>query len=85
MNSNEIKGIQLSQAVKWSGQDIFEVASAAFEDANYHSFNEVFMPHGLSSRRSYKMAKKLQNMTHDERIAYWENVREKERIHRETG
>jgi hypothetical protein len=49
MNSNEIKGIQLSQAVKWSGQDIFEVASAAFEDAsaafedaNYHSFNEVF-------------------------------------------
>jgi len=42
MNSNEIKGIRLSQAVKWSGQDIFEVASAAFEDANYHSFNEVF-------------------------------------------
>jgi hypothetical protein len=42
MTSNEIKGIQLSQAVKWSGQDIFEVASAAFEDANYHSFNEVF-------------------------------------------
>ena len=28
------------------------------------------------------MAKKLQNMTHDERIAYWENVREKERIQR---
>jgi hypothetical protein len=42
MTSNEIKGIQLSQAVKWSGQDIFEVAAAAFEDANYHSFNEVF-------------------------------------------
>jgi hypothetical protein len=42
MTSNEIKGIRLSQAVKWSGQDIFEVASAAFEDANYHSFNEVF-------------------------------------------
>ena len=42
MNKNEIKGVQLSQAVKWSGQDIFEVASAAFEDANYHSFNEVF-------------------------------------------
>ena len=42
MSSNEIKGIRLSQAVKWSGQDIFEVASAAFEDANYHSFNEVF-------------------------------------------
>jgi hypothetical protein len=42
MTSNEIRGIQLSQAVKWSGQDIFEVAAAAFEDANYHSFNEVF-------------------------------------------
>ena len=28
------------------------------------------------------MAKKLQNMTHDERIAYWENVRDKERIDR---
>ncbi len=28
------------------------------------------------------MAKKLENMTHDERIAYWENVREKERIDR---
>jgi hypothetical protein len=42
MNENEIRGIRLSQALKWSGQDIFEVASAAFEDANYHSFNEVF-------------------------------------------
>ena len=42
MNENEIKGIRLSQAVQWQGQDIFEVASAAFEDANYHSFNEVF-------------------------------------------
>jgi hypothetical protein len=42
MTSNEIKGIQLSQAVKWQGQDIFEVAYNAFEDANYHSFNEVF-------------------------------------------
>ena len=28
------------------------------------------------------MAKKLQNMTLDERIAYWENQREKERIQR---
>ena len=28
------------------------------------------------------MAKKLHNMTHDERIAHWENVREKERIDR---
>jgi hypothetical protein len=28
------------------------------------------------------MAKKLQNMTQDERIAYWENIHEKERINR---
>ena len=28
------------------------------------------------------MAKKLENMTQDERIAYWENIREKERINR---
>ena len=28
------------------------------------------------------MAKKLQNMTHEERIAHWENVREKERLNR---
>ena len=28
------------------------------------------------------MAKKLQNMTQDERIVYWENQREKERIQR---
>ena len=28
------------------------------------------------------MAKRLQNMTQDERIAYWENQREKERIQR---
>jgi len=28
------------------------------------------------------MAKKLENMTQDERIEYWHNVREKERINR---
>jgi len=28
------------------------------------------------------MAKKLKNMTQDECIAYWENVREKERLNR---
>ena len=28
------------------------------------------------------MGKKLENMTQDERIAHWENVREKERIDR---
>jgi len=28
------------------------------------------------------MAKKYENMTHDERITHWENIREKERIQR---
>ena len=40
---NYERGVILSQTVKWSGQDIFEVASAAFEDANFHSFNEIFI------------------------------------------
>ena len=53
MNSNEIKGIRLSQAVKWSGQDIFEVAAAAFEDANYHSFNEVFYAAWTEYQKEY--------------------------------
>ena len=41
MNNLE-RGMKLSQSVKWQGQDIFEIAQAAFEDANYHTFNEVF-------------------------------------------
>jgi hypothetical protein len=41
MNNLE-RGIKLSQSVKWQGQDIFEIAQAAFEDANYHAFNEIF-------------------------------------------
>jgi len=36
------KGYSYPKQSSGSGQDIFEVASAAFEDANYHSFNEVF-------------------------------------------
>ena len=40
---NYERGVRLSQTVKWSGQDSFEVASAAFEDANYHSFNKIFI------------------------------------------
>lgn len=43
MKSNYARGVELSQQVKWSGEDIFEVAYAAFEDANFHSFNEVFL------------------------------------------
>jgi hypothetical protein len=42
MKSNYARGVELSEQVKWSGEDIFEVAYSAFEDANFHSFNEVF-------------------------------------------
>ena len=40
---NYERGVRLSQTVNWSGHDIFEVASAAFEEANFHSFNEIFI------------------------------------------
>ena len=42
MMNNLERGTRLSQSVQWQGQDIFEIAQAAFEDANYHTFNEVF-------------------------------------------
>jgi hypothetical protein len=82
MTSNEIKGIQLSQAVEWSGQDIFEVALLPLRMPTTTVSTRYFMPHGMSSRRSTTMAKKLENMTQDERIAYWAAQREKERIQR---
>lgn len=34
-------GVYISQKCKWSGQDIFEVMQSAFEDSNYHSWNET--------------------------------------------
>ena len=42
MMNNLERGTKLSQAVQWQGQDILEIAQAAFEDANYHTFNELF-------------------------------------------
>ena len=42
MMNNLERGTKLSQSVKWQGQDIFEITQAAFEDANYHTFNEIF-------------------------------------------
>ncbi len=41
MNNLE-RGTKLSQSVEWDGQAIFEIAQAAFEDANFHTFNEIF-------------------------------------------
>ena len=54
MKSNFTRGVELSQAVKWSGEDIFEVAYAAFEDANFHSFNEVFLEAWNEYMNEYK-------------------------------
>jgi len=38
----ETVGVMISQYMKWNGQTIFDVAYNAFEDANFHSFNEKF-------------------------------------------
>jgi len=38
----ETLGILVSQFCKWNGKDIFKVAYNAFEDSNFHSFNEKF-------------------------------------------
>lgn len=36
----EALGILISQFAKWDGQKIFDVSYNAFEDSNFHSFNE---------------------------------------------
>ena len=38
----ETVGVMISQYMKWNGQTIFDTAYSAFEDANFHSFNEKF-------------------------------------------
>jgi len=38
----EMLGILVSCHGKWSGDFIFEVAKFAFEDSNFHTFNEKF-------------------------------------------
>ena len=35
-------GILISQFSKWDGQKIFHTAFQAFEDSNFHSFNQKF-------------------------------------------
>ena len=32
----------ISQYMKWDGDQIFNTAYSAFEDSNFHSFNEKF-------------------------------------------
>ena len=38
----EVLGTAISKFSKWDGQFIFETANSAFEDANFHTFNEKF-------------------------------------------
>lgn len=35
-------GILISQFTEWDGSKIFDVSYNAFEDSNFHSFNEIF-------------------------------------------
>jgi hypothetical protein len=39
----ETMGVLLSQYFKWDGRSIYKVAYNAFEDSNFHSFNEKFV------------------------------------------
>jgi|SRR6056300_898273 hypothetical protein len=38
----EALGILISQFAKWDGKKIFDASYNAFEDSNFHSFNEGF-------------------------------------------
>ena len=39
---DEVLGVIIAKYFKWNGDLIFSVAQKAFEDANFHSFNEKF-------------------------------------------
>ena len=41
-SDTETLGVLVSQFCKWNGKAIFEVATSAFEDSNFHNFNEQF-------------------------------------------
>ena len=38
----ECLGIAISKHFKWDGEAIFKTATSAFEDSNFHGFNEKF-------------------------------------------
>ena len=42
VSEEESLGVLISQAGQWTGDYIFQAATFAFEDSNYHSFNEEF-------------------------------------------
>ena len=41
-NDAETIGVMVSKQVKWDGEKIYKAAYAAFEDGNFHTFNEKF-------------------------------------------
>jgi hypothetical protein len=41
VSDQEILGVMIASYFKWNGQSIFETMQNAFEDANFHTFNET--------------------------------------------
>jgi hypothetical protein len=41
-SKEEALGVLVSQVCCWTPSDVYEVASSAFEDSNYHKFNAKF-------------------------------------------
>tara|TARA_E500000178_G_C16982689_1_gene736595 strand:+ start:292 stop:534 length:243 start_codon:yes stop_codon:yes gene_type:complete len=42
ITDEEVLGILISQFFKWDGNKIFKTTYSAFEDSNFHQFNEDF-------------------------------------------
>lgn len=42
LTDEEVLGILISQYFKWDGNKIFKTTYSAFEDSNFHQFNENF-------------------------------------------
>lgn len=42
ITDEEVLGILISQYFKWDGNKIFKTTYSAFEDSNFHQFNENF-------------------------------------------
>jgi hypothetical protein len=42
ITDEEVLGLLISQYLEWNGKKIFDTSYFAFEDSNFHSFNEKF-------------------------------------------
>ena len=56
-SDQEALGILISQYFKWDGKKIFETSYNAFEDSNFHSFNEQF--ESLWNKMNHELAHKF--------------------------